>query len=87
MAHLLTSAKFWILAPFVLVAAAFVLCLVLGLAPFGLVYLLFDRFCDLIEYFRPARKKVQTKSNRLAKIQKFLSYLPAKKSENNNQKG
>jgi hypothetical protein len=78
-AHLLTSAKLLLLAPLVLVAAAFVLCLVLGLAPFATLYFSFARFCDLIEEFKPGRKRTTSKGNRLAKIQKFLSYLPAKK--------
>jgi hypothetical protein len=73
-AHLFFFAKFLALAPLALVAAAFVLCL----APFVLAYFLFDRLCSLIEEFRPARKK-SSRGNRIARIQSFLSYLPAKK--------
>jgi hypothetical protein len=73
-AHALTLLKFLLLAPFGLVAAVLVLCL----APFALAYFLFDRLCDLIESFRPQRKK-KGQGNRLANIQKFLSFIPSKK--------
>lgn len=56
---------------------AVVLTFVLCLAPLALAYFLFDRLCSLIEEFKPSRKK--SRGNRLARIQKFLSFIPAKK--------
>jgi hypothetical protein len=69
-------------------AAVLVVALVCFLAPFVLAYFLFDRLCDLIEEFKPQRKKKSSRGEKLARIQKFLAFIPsAKSASNQNPKG
>ena len=73
----MTPAQFASIALLLTLPGAVVLAFVLCLAPFALAYFLFDRLCSLIEELKPSRKK--SRGNRLAKIQKFLAFIPAKK--------
>jgi hypothetical protein len=86
-AHLLTVFKLLAIGVLGVLAAVLVVGLVCFLAPFVLAYFLFDRLCDSIEYFRPQRKRKTSRGDKLARIQKFLAFIPSAKSENHNQKG
>jgi hypothetical protein len=81
-AHFASAFKLIALALLGVLAAVLVVVLVAILAPFVLVYFLFSRFCDLIEWFRPARKRATTKKKgggeRLAMIQKIITLIPSK---------
>jgi hypothetical protein len=81
-AHFAAFAKLLIMLPLGVLVAVLILCL----APFALAYFLFDRLCNLIEYFRPQRK-VKGRGDKLARIQKFLSFIPLKNAPNDKKGG
>lgn len=82
MAHLASLTKLLLFSVLGVLAAV----LIVLLAPFVLVYFLFDRICSTLEYFRPARKG-STRGDRLAKIQKFLAFIPLKNAHNHTKGG
>lgn len=76
--------KYLYLAPL----AAVALVLLVVLAPLVLVYLLFDRFCSLVEEFAPTRnrKHEANEGGRFGLLKKLFSAI-APNVENSDKKG
>lgn len=80
-----------LISPFVLVALALVVVLVLGISPLALVYFLFNRWCAYREDLKASTTSRRAKGARRGKklkLPSFFNFIPALRGkENPNQAG
>lgn len=70
-----------------LLLVPFVLAALVAVSPLALLYLLFDRSCELIEYFRPSRGRRSGKKapSRAAQLGQLLSLISKREVSNDNR--